>query len=570
MSAPTPTYTEERRRLLIRRTALQNERSSWIDQYRDASRYVLPRAGRFSETEVNRGTKKNQQIYDSTGTFALRTLAAGMMSGMTSPARPWFRLALADKQLMEQGAVKQWLHDVAELMRAVFASSNTYNALHSCYEELGTFGTWCSFVLPDFNTVLRHMPMTAGEYALGANNEGIVDSMVREFNMTVGQLVQQFGKENCSTTVQNLYARGTLDAWIPVVHIIEPRAFVDTTKQDSKAMPFASIYFEPGSNEGKWLSESGFKRFPALCPRWVVTANDTYGRSPAMDALGDIKQLQHQQLRKSQAIDLQVNPPLQVPTAMKDHANARLPGGISFYDATGPGAGVRAAYEVNLRLDYLLADIQDVRERVNRCFYTDLFLMMADDQRSGVTATEIAAKNEEKLIQLGPVLERLQNELLKPLIDITFDRLVEARVPLVLNPPPELAGMDLDIEFVSTLAQAQRAVATSGMDRLLTTVGNLAAAKQDPGVWDKIDVDQAIDEYANAYGVAPSIVVTDDNVAKARAQRQQQMAAQQAAAAAPVMADAAKTVSDVNIDNLRDIMGGLTGYNTPTPGASAS
>ena len=567
MSTPTSAYQEERRRLLIRQSSLQLERSSWLGQYMDCSRYVLPRAGRFTSTDVNRGTKKNQNIIDSAGTFALRTLAAGMMSGMTSPARPWFRLALADKDLMEHGPVKQWLHDVAELMRAVFAASNTYNSLHACYEELGVFGTWADFVLPDFNNVLHHMPMTAGEYALGANNLGTVDSLVREFRMSVGQVVQQFGLPNCSTVVKNLYDRGTLDAWVPVIHIIEPREFVDTTKKDRKNMPFASIYFEPGSNEGKWLRESGFKRFPALCPRWVVTANDTYGRSPAMEALGDIKQLQHMQMRKAQAIDLKVNPPLQVPTAMKDHANARLPGGVSFYDAQGPGAGVRTAYEVNIDLQHLLLDIQDVRERINRCFYTDLFLMVADDQRSGVTATEIAAKNEEKLIQLGPVLERLQNELLKPLIDITFDRLVEARVPLVLNPPEELAGMDLDIEFVSTLAQAQRAVATGGMDRLLTTVANMAAVW--PEARHKIDPLQAVDEYGNAYGVAPSVIVPDDKVAQKLAAEQQQMAAQQAAAAAPVMADAAKTASDVNIDNLRDVMGGLTGYNTPTPGAPA-
>ena len=200
-----------------------------------------------------------------------------------------------------------------------------------------------------------------------------------------------------------------------------------------------------------------------------------------MEALGDIKQLQHMQMRKAQAIDLKVNPPLQVPTAMKDHANARLPGGVSFYDAQDQAPACARPYKVDIDLQHLLLDIRTCASASTAVFYTDLFLMVADDQRSGVTATEIAAKNEEKLIQLGPVLERLQNELLKPLIDITFDRLVEARVPLVLNPPEELAGMDLDIEFVSTLAQAQRAVATSGMDRLLTTVANMAAVWPGPG-----------------------------------------------------------------------------------------
>lgn len=564
MTEPRDGFQEERKRLLMRRTSLQSERSSWITPWQDCSRYVLPRAGRFSDTEVNQGKRKNQAIYDSSATFALRTLAAGMMSGMTSPARPWFRLALADKDLMEFGPVKQWLHDVAELMRAVFASSNTYNALHSCYEELGAFGTWSNFVLPDYNNVLRHMPMTVGEYSLATNNEGVVDTVLREFRLTVGQLVKQFGRDNCSTPVKNLYDRGTLDAWVPVIHIIEPREHVNTMRRDGRSMPFASIYMESGSNESHFLSESGFKRFPALCPRWVVTANDTYGRSPAMDAIGDIKQLQHQQFRKAQAIDLQVNPPLQMPAMLKDNHNARTPGGVSYYDGPQPGAGIRSAYEVNLRLDFLLEDIRDVRERINRCFYTDLFLMLANDDRSGVTATEIAAKNEEKLIQLGPVLERLQNELLKPLIDITFDRLVEARVPLVMNPPEELRGVELDIEFVSTLAQAQRAVATSGMDRLLTTVSNMAAIW--PEARHKINPLQAVDEYGNAYGVAPSVIVPDDEVQQKLDAEQRAAAAQQAAAAAPVMADTAKAAGEVNIDNLRDVMGSLQGYNTPTPG----
>lgn len=550
---------KKRTRLLQRKGALWKERSDWETHWNDVSKYVMPRIGRFSTSDVNRGGKKDQHVYDSTGKFALRTLAAGMMSGVTSPARPWFRLALADRDLMEFGPVKMWLHQTAELMRAVFAKSNTYNALHSCYTELGVFGTWACPMVPDFDNVVHLYPLTAGEYALAADSRNRVNTMFREFKMTTGQMVQQFGKDRCSVAVRNLYDRGQYDDWIDVIHAIQPRPVRDSTKRDALNMPFSSCYFEPGADDERYLSESGFKRFRVLAPRWEVTGNDVYGRSPAMDALGDIKQLQHGQLRKAQAIDLKVNPPLQVPLALKDKANARTPGGISYFDAAGPGAGIRSAYEVNLDLSHLHADIQDVRERIKQAFYADLFLLLANDTRSGITATEVAERHEEKLLMLGPVLERLHNELLTPLVENTFDLCAEANI---LPPvPDELQGADFDIEFVSTLAQAQRAVATTGMERLANTAMALAQAK--PEVLDKLDFDQMVDDIGDAYGVNPALIVPDDKVAELRAQRAQQQAAQQAVAVAPTMADTAKTVSEVDGGNFRDVMGSLMGYSTP-------
>ena len=554
-------YRETRQRKLTRKQALWSERASFDSHWRDIAQYQMPRGGRFQVTDVNKGDRRHNTIYDNTAIFAHRTLAAGMMSGMTSPARPWFRLGIADKDLMEAGPVRDWLYTVQQSMLRVFRVSNTYNSLHQCYEELGAFGTWASFVQPDFENVIHHYPMTVGEYAVACNDKGMVDTVVREFSMTVGQLVKQFGLARCSQAVKNLHDRGSFDSWVPVIHFVEPREDRDKTKRDGLNMPFASCYFETASdNTDAFLGESGYKRFPALCPRWVVTGNDVYGRSPGMDCLGDVKQLQHEQLRKAQAIDYQVNPPLQIPTQYKDQASKRLPGGVMYVDATGPGGGVRSAYEVNLRLDYLLADIQDTRERIRGAYYADLFLMMVNDKRSGTTATEIAERHEEKLLMLGPVLERLHNELLSPLIDITFERMASAGI--LPPPPPELEGMDLNIEFVSTLAQAQRAVAAGGTDRLLGTLGSLAGLK--PEIVDKVDFDQVIDDYSEMFGVNPKLVVPDDKVAEIRAQRAQAAQAAQSAAAAPQAVESAKTASEIDPQQMRDVMNLFTGYGSPS------
>lgn len=552
-----------RQRLLARKNALWTERSSWVTHWREISEYQQPRAGRFVVTDRNKGDKRANHILDNTAMFSARTLASGLMSGVTSPARPWFRLEIRDKDLMESGPVKTWLHETATLLRAIFASSNTYRSLHTVYEELGLFGTAATIVLPNFNNVIHHYPMTVGEYALATNAEGEVDTLCREFQMTVAQMVSQFGKDNCSQTVRDMFNKGQYDAWVDVMHLVEPRKDRDTTKRDGRNMRFASCYVEPGKdNSDQFLSESGFNNFPVLAPRWVVTGNDVYGTSPGMECLGDVKQLQHQQLRKGQAIDYQVNPPLQVPTKYKEAAKARLPGGVFYVDSMGQGQGVRSAFDVNLNLQHLMLDIQDVRERIRSAYYADLFLMLANDNRSGITATEVAERHEEKLLMLGPVLERLHNELLSPLIDMAFD--YAARAGILPEAPPELEGLDLNVEFISVLAQAQRAVATQGMDRLLGTVSQMAAVK--PEVLDKLNFDQIVDDYGNAYGVNPKIIVPDADAAALRQQRAAAMQAQQAAAAAPQVVESARTASEIDTGNLQDVLTSLQGYSAVSPG----
>ena len=509
--------------LIARWGELKTERSSWVSQWKEISEYLLPRSGRFFTSDRNNGTRKHNQIYDSTGTRALNVLAAGMMAGMTSPARPWFRLTTSIPELDEAASVKQWLADVTRLMQMVFAKSNTYRMLHSIYMELGAFGTAGNIMVQDYNTVMWNHPLTIGEYGIALNSRGVVDTLYREYDRTVRQLVGQYGLENCSKTVQNLYSGGGLDKWVTVIHAIEPREDRDLKARDAKNMPFRSVYFELGGDEDKVLRESGFRHFPGLCPRWAESGGDIYGNSPGMEALGDIKQLQHQQLRKSEVIDYKVRPPLQVPTSLFGKERDILPGGVTYYDQAAPHGGIRSAFEVNLDMQHLLIDIQDVRERIKSSFYADLFLMLANSTNTSMTATEVAERHEEKLLMLGPVLERLHNELLNPLIESTFDRMVEANV---LPPPPqELQGMELNVEFVSMLAQAQRAIGTNSIDRFVGGLGILAQMK--PEVLDKFDADQWADVYSDMLGVDPSLVIPSEQVAVVRQQRAEAAAQQQ-------------------------------------------
>lgn len=540
---------------------LKQERESWMTHWQELGEYLLPRTGKFLNTNQNDGRKRHNRIYDSTGTRALRVLAAGMMAGMTSPARPWFRLTTADPELDESSAVKTWLADVTRLMQMVFARSNTYRAFHGIYEELGAFGTGASVVVNDFDNVIHHHPLTVGEYALATDYKGRVNTLFREFKKPVGQMVAEFGKDNVSAAVRAMYDRNNVDAWVTVLHAIEPRLERDQSKRDSLNMPFRSVYLDPADTSGKMLRESGFREFRALAPRWACTGGDVYGNSPGMEALGDIKQLQHEQLRKAQAIDFQTNPPLQMPVSAKGNEINTLPGGVSYVDTSNPQGGIRSAFDVPLRLDFLLEDIRDVRERIKGSFYADLFLMLAGSDMGRMTATEVAERHEEKLLMLGPVLERLHNEFLDPLIEMTFNSMVEAGI---LPPaPPEMQGMDLRVEFVSMLAQAQRAVVTNSVDRFVGNLGTVASFK--PDVLDKFDSDRWADMYADALGIDPELIVPGDQVALIRQQRAQaQAAARQQAEAA----QAASTTRDLaqagggGPDGLTNVVDMFSGYTT--------
>ncbi len=548
--------------------ALVQDRSSWVSHWRDLSEHQQPRLGRFLASDLNKGTRRHQNVLDNTALFAHRTLSAGLMAGMTSPARPWFRLGIKDRALAERGAVKLWLDERAKLILDILAAGNSYRALHSCYDEVGLFGTWADIVLDDFDNVIHHYPLTVGEYSLGVDAKGRVDTLAREFKMTVSQLVERFGYNRCSPTVRNLYDKGTYTALVDVCYLLEPNRDRKPVMLDASGKRWTSCYFEPARDaaEDMYLSKSGFDKFPALAPRWDVKSGDTYGSSPGMECQGDVRQLQHQQLRKGQVIDYQTNPPLQAPTSLKGRSMNRLPGGIEYFDATGPGAGIRTMFEVNLNMQHLLEDIMDVRDRIRRAYHEDLFLMLANDRRSNVTATEIAERHEEKLLMLGPVLERLHEELLSPLVERIFDRTMEAR--LGTPPPPELEGAEIDIQFVSVLAQAQRAVGAASQDRLIGTIGQLVGIW--PEVRHKIDAFQVVDSYADQLGVDPKIIVPDDQ-AMARADAEaKQAAAAQAAAAAPGMAQAAKNTSEIDAENMANVMSGLTGYVTPQPGSVAA
>ena len=518
-----------RQRILTRWGTLKKEREPYMTQWLEISEHITPSRGRFLiGKNRNESRSRWNRIVDSSAVRAANILAAGLMSGMTDPSSQWFALTTGTPNLDEAQAVKVWLDQVQRIMEMAFTRTNTYQALHQGWRDVGTYGVMAMVIAEDDREVFHCYPLSVGEYAIGVDDRGVPDTLYRRFIMTAAQLVARFGRSKLSADVLRNFDAGQVDHEYKLIHAIEPRFDRQYGKRDSRNMPWRSVIIQIDSDGTKdgILEESGFNEFPCVVGRWGASASDVYSEeSPGMVALGDVRQLQHEQKQKGNSIDYIVNPPLIMPTAARDNEDDFEPGGRIYLDAPAQKDAVQSAWQVQMDINALRQDIAEVQQRINQAFSVDMFLMLSGQQMGKMTATEVAERHEEKLMMLGPVLSRLNNEVLKPLIERTFSILYRAgQLPTA---PPELAGVELSIEYTSMLARSQRAIRANSLDQFLQRIGQVA--QFDPNVLAKIDSFRIVDEYADYLSVAPSVVVpTEQAQQKIEAQQQAQQQAQQA------------------------------------------
>lgn len=501
---------------------LKAERLSFESHWRELSDFTRPRSTRFTASEVNRGDRRNSKIIDPAAVMAARTLSSGMMSGITSPARPWFRLATPDRDLMDYGPVKLWLETVEQRMNEVFNRSNLYQSLPLMYEDLGTFATGAMAVVADPQRVIRTVPFPTGSFYIANGSDLSVDTAVREFSMTVRQVITEFGMGAVSDTVKSQWNSGQYGQWVNVVHAVYPNLDRQTGKLEAKHKAYKSVYYEANSTDDKLLRESGYDEFPIMAPRWEVNGEDVYGSScPGMVALGSVKALQLLQRRKAQMIDKITNPPLQAPASIKSQRISTIPGGINYLPMADVNNQIKPLFQIPANgTNGLLEDIQDTRQIIDHAYFVDLFRMMQTVNTRSMPVEAVAEMREEKLLMLGPVLQRLDSELLDKLINRTFSVMAENN--LLPVPPDEMQGMQLKVEYISVMAQAQKAIGVSSIERFIGFTSGIGQFS--PDALDKINVDETIDAYAASIGVPPSVVATNEQVAQIREQRAQQQA----------------------------------------------
>lgn len=544
---------------------LRVNRFSWWVHWREMADYVLPRRYKWIITpnQMARGSPINQHILDSTGTLAARNLAAGMMMGCSDPTKQWFKYKINRIDSTQTSPISMWLAECERLVRLIFAESNFYTSLAIFYLDLVIFGTAVMLIYEDYDNVIRCINPCLGEYYV--DNDGLFRPQVlcREFTLTTAQTAEMFGVENLSPSTAGLWAQGgsSLTKELVVAHMIEPN--IDGRKYGiPDQFKFRECYWEWGGSASPQggssyspglLRQGGFHESPAIICRWDLVSNDAYGRSPGMDALPDIKQLQLETKRLTQGIDKMVNPPLVADVQLKNQPASLIPGGITYISGMMAQGrpGMSPVYTVNPQVGDMKEQIKEIQARIGQTFYNDLFRVISQfETRSNVTATEIDARRAEAMLMLGPVLERLNHEAFAPIHERVFG--IASRAGILPPAPPEIQGRAINVEFTSMIELAQNANQASGIERLFQIMGSLAGI--DPAVTDNVDIDFGLDQISYLYNNNPRLIRSPQQLQAIRQQRQQQQQAQaqaQQADTAQKLAAGAKTLAETPLSGGR-------------------
>lgn len=535
----------------------------WIQNWSDLARFMLPRrsiwltqsAGGFpSPNTMTRGLEINTSILDPTATFAARVCSGGLNSGLASPSRPWFKIAPAMRGVEIDNAGRRWLDLVEDIVYTALARSNFYDSFAQECEDIVVFGTAPCIIYEDERDIFRCYNPCAGEYFLAAGATGRVDTLNRAFVMTVAQMVDFFGLDACPQDIQKLWAEkgSALATERLVAHSIEPNFAIKGTNIGKIPGDFTwrEVYWLWGSGSKQPLSMRGFVDQPFTASRWSTQSNDAYGRSVGMDVLPDVMQLQIETERKAEGIEKGIRPPLLAHMELKNTPSSELPGMKTYVSDMGPGKGIRSIYETKFDLDHVTQDIAAIQNRIKEGLFNTLFLMISQQTLDRATTVEINARVQERLSVLGPVIEKMLTEGLKPKLARVLGIL--KRRGLIPAPPRSLENVPLDLQFVSILALAQKSASITGVEALIKTTAELAQLK--PDVIDNLDTDDIIQEYNELLGGKQKFMVDPAQRDAIRKQRQQQMERQQqmqegemAANSTNTMASAASTAAQIPV-----------------------
>jgi len=516
----------------------RSERVEWESDWRMITEYLTPGRGIYQVySKPRKRSLTTKKVINTIGEDALYVLTSGMHSGLTSPSRPWFKLDWADDNIKGFEPLKAWLQDCEKRLNAALHQSNFYSIINSFYIEYAGYGTGSMYVGEDSNTdsnPFRFELLTAGEYAFAVGADGRAEVFFRTIIKTPRQVVESYpdkASKSCKDIVSNN------KAGIDVANVILVEY---TVRRPHGVMPFTKVVYEVASGNSasravqnstpnEPLEVRGFYEFPYPIARWGTIGSDIYGIGPGSRAIPHIRRLQEMEKSFLMATHKTIAPPLNIPARMRGKSNT-MPGGLNYY--SNPNEVITPVMQVRFDFQGVSAAIERVEQRIQRNFFNDIFLTASrDPNASPLKATQVNVQEQEKMLRLGPVIERLQHEFLQPVIERCFNIMLRKERFQPLSPElAEIAG-DYSISMISPLATAQRGIAMNGINSFMGFVGQ--AAQFDQTILDNINVDEAAREMADISGVAlgvlrPQSEVEDLRRKRAQAQAQQQKAEQQA------------------------------------------
>ena len=552
-----PQKMPDKKRLMRRIKELYDNRVQYEERWKEIRDFQLPFVGDFDNTadKTNPARRRDLKIAHGVAWQACQVFAAGIMSGLTPPSRQWFRFAYKRPELNMNVEAMKVLDQRQEIVAYVLAKSNFYNSVHSCYMEL-PFGQAPLGVFYDAQNGVRFQAMTVGTYALGVDGFGKVNTFARRYEMTLRQIVDCFGVESLPENMRDLAENeNQLAKKYAVCWIVEPNDDRLPDKIDRLNMPYRSIYWLEKSEEKEFLYIGGFEEWPVPTGRYLVSGLEAYGRGPGWFAEGDSKMLQLLKKDYLTAVELQIKPPMKGSAQLLNNGGINLiPGGLTPI-SDQVNQSVEPLFNVNLDLNAARETIINTEDSIKRAYSADLFLMLDNLDNNRMTAREVMERTQEKLQQLGPVTERMQDEFLNVIINRVYNIIDRAGgfPPIPDELVDVLSEADIEVDYISPLAQAQKMSGLVNIEQGIAQVAHMAQIW--PEVVKKVDPLNTISKYFEMLG-APAIMQRSNEVVEQMiAAEQQEMQRQQqlqegiamAQAAAPA-ADAAKNLTEAAND----------------------
>jgi hypothetical protein len=491
---------------------MKGERVNWDEYWEDLAEYFIPRKDNVYGYKLE-GERKHFRLYDSTSIVSLELLASSLQGMLTNPSSVWFDMETGDPELDKRKDVRSWTQACVRIMIDTLNQSNFQEEIHETYLDLAGIGTTVLAIEEDdiFDIRFRSSPIY-GSY-VDENERGIIDTLSKCYQMTWRQILRKFGDEPFEDDYECMdRAKNKPEHKEDIVFLIEPE--IDNKKTNSTK--FKAYYVLRSKNI--LLKEATYQSWPYAVPRWTKLNEEKYGRCPAMKALADVKMLNAVMRTTIRGMQKTVDPPLMVPDNGFLLPINTTPGGTNFYRT-----GMRDRIEPfpnTARPDVGLDFIENIRARIREHFFVDQLQLI--NQRD-MTATEVMQRTDERLRFLGPIIGRMNNELLKPIVDRVFDILMRRGkfppMPAVLRDVK-----DLQIVYTSQIAKAQRTGEANVLNKVLQAAAPIIQSQ--PDTMDNFNGDNVIKHFAKLYGLPEEMLSSSEEVEgqrKARAEQQKQM-----------------------------------------------
>jgi hypothetical protein len=502
--------------------------NGWDAIDREKTMYLYPHGRNLDdEKKGSDGNRKDQYLLDNTILTAVNILVSGFFSGITPPHDKWFRLADEDKELNETDAVAGFYQKAADTILLDMSKSNFYTAIELIYKDLVTYSISNVVVDEDPDRVFNFSHIPNGQYYIDVDSRGEVSATYREFRMRARNIMAEYGEANVSEKVKTaLLPNKTGGEYFTILHVIERNEGRDVTKEDNLNMPWSSITYELNGNKNdeKALRKSGYVTKPNAVPRYNVSSGNIYGNGPGDVALAAVKKLQTLTELLEIAVAKSIDPPMTSPSGVDVNTG---PNELTYIDdvVNRNRPVVEPLYRQEIDISKIMALILDTQRQIREAMHSDLFFALSARNEKPQTATEIRAIQNELIRLLGPIMQRMVPELLKPLIERCFD--IEFRLGRLPDIPEELQGRDIKIEIISSLTKAQELSVVAPIEQLMVMVGNMSQFW--PEALNKFNAYEAIDELKRVFGIPDGIVNSDEVVAEIEALQAQQLEEEQQA-----------------------------------------